>query len=119
MRATYWMFSTIWPARADAIMDGLDSTAQKLLRNDSNNPASSPKRTEASARPGLGLSKSTMGSSKPSLRETMLAQKRALASKNLPARPGLCHVSLLTRANCIQRIHHLIGLHRDYLSRAT
>lgn len=92
MRATYWTFARIWPARAETIMDSLDSTAQKLLRNDSNNP-NSPKKAEgaAAARPGLGFSKSTMGASKPSLRETMLAQKKvamANAKKNLPARPG-------------------------------
>ncbi|KAK4457546.1 protein STU1 [Cladorrhinum samala] len=96
MRATYWKFSTIWPARADAIMDGLDSTAQKLLRNDPHNP-SSPKRTAAApaggARPGLGLSKSTMGPPKPSIREAIMAQKKAMASgsgttKGPPARPG-------------------------------
>ncbi|KAK4227891.1 protein STU1 [Podospora fimiseda] len=97
MRATYWKFSTIWPARADAIMDGLDATAQKLLRNDPHNPAS-PKRAAAGpsggSRPGLGLSKSTMGAPKPSIRETIMAQKKAMASsssttaKAPQARPG-------------------------------
>jgi CLIP-associating protein 1/2 len=86
MRATYWTFAGIWPARAEAIMDGLDTTAQKLLQNDANNP-NSPKKSAGPVRPGLGLSKSTMGS-KPSLRETMMAQKKAMTSKNLPARPG-------------------------------
>jgi len=87
MRSTYWAFTPIWPTRAEAIMNGLDGTAQKLLQKDPNNP-NSPKKAEVAARPGLGLSKSTMSSSKPSIRETMMAQKKALASKNLPARPG-------------------------------
>ncbi|KAI0855013.1 clasp N terminal-domain-containing protein [Xylaria cubensis] len=88
MRSTYWAFAAIWSTRAVTIMDNLDSTAQKLLQKDASNP-NEPKRTEPAARPGLGLSKSTMGSSKPSLREAMMAQKRALATtKNLPARPG-------------------------------
>lgn len=87
-RATYWQFATMWPARAEAIMESLDAGAQKLLRNDPNNP-DSPKKSEAAApRPGLGLSKSTMGTSKPSLREAMMAQKRQMTTKNLPARPG-------------------------------
>jgi CLIP-associating protein 1/2 len=68
-------------------MNGLDATAQKLLNNDQNNP-NSPKKPEVAARPGLGLSKSTMGTGKPSLREAMLAQKKALVAKNIPARPG-------------------------------
>ncbi|CAK7220968.1 suppressor of tub2 mutation [Sporothrix curviconia] len=92
MRATYWAFSGIWPARAEVIMTNLDNTAQKLLQNDPNNP-NSPKRPEGAAaatvRPGLGFSKSTTGASKPSLRETMLAKKKeAFATRNLPARPG-------------------------------
>ncbi|KAI0450443.1 clasp N terminal-domain-containing protein [Xylaria acuta] len=87
MRSTYWAFAGIWPTRADTIMANLDSTAQKLLQKDPNNPNAS-KKTEPAPRPGLGLSKSTMGSSKPSLREAMMAQKRALATKNIPARPG-------------------------------
>lgn len=87
MRSTYWAFAAIWPSRAETIMDGLESTAQKLLQKDPNNP-NSPKKTEPVARPGLGLSKSTMSSSKPSLRETVMAQKKALATRNLPARPG-------------------------------
>ncbi|KAI1821946.1 clasp N terminal-domain-containing protein [Xylaria intraflava] len=93
MRSTYWVFAGIWPSRAETIMDGLESTAQKLLRKDPNNP-NSPKKTEPTARPGLGLSKSTMGSSKPSLKETMMAQKRALTTKTLPARPGSAMATL-------------------------
>ena len=71
-------------------MDNLDSTAQKLLQKDPNNPSSPKKGAAPPSRPGMGLSKSTMGSGKPSLRETVMAQKKAanLATKNLPARPG-------------------------------
>ncbi len=87
MRAAYWTFAGIWPARAEAIMSGLDATATKLLQNDPNNP-NSPKKPEGGARPGLGLSKSTMGPPKPSIREAMMAQKRAMTTKPPPARPG-------------------------------
>ncbi|KAI8960692.1 ARM repeat-containing protein [Daldinia sp. FL1419] len=88
MRSTYWAYAAIWPTRAEAIMDGLESTAQKLLQKDPNNPNSPKKAEPAAPRAGLGLSKSTMTASKPSLRETMMAQKRALTTKNLPSRPG-------------------------------
>ncbi|KAG6014799.1 hypothetical protein E4U43_006101 [Claviceps pusilla] len=80
-------------------MADLDATAQKLLNKDANNP-NSPKKSDPPARPGLGLSKSTMSSSKLSLRETMLAQKKAaMAAKNLPVRPGsaMAHISSPTR----------------------
>ncbi|RYP71458.1 hypothetical protein DL771_004825 [Monosporascus sp. 5C6A] len=94
MRSTYWAFHAVWPARAELIMDGLDSTAQKLLRRDPSNPLS-PKRGELAPRPGLGLSKSTMSTaSKPSLREAMLAQKKALNTRNLPPRPGSAMASM-------------------------
>lgn len=66
-------------------MGDLDATAQKLLQKDPSNP-NSPKKVES----GRGLSRSTATASKPSLREAMLGQKRAMAAaaKNLPARPG-------------------------------
>ncbi|SPO05894.1 related to STU1 - mitotic spindle protein [Cephalotrichum gorgonifer] len=88
MRATYWFFAKMWPARAEVLMDTLDATAQKLLQKDPNNP-NSPKKAAPAVRPGLGLSRSTVGSGKPSLRDTVMAQKKAsLATKNLPVRPG-------------------------------
>ena len=70
-------------------MATLDATQQRLLENAPDNP-NSPKKVDAVVvRPGLGFSKSTTGPPKPSLRETMLAQKKAaMANKNLPARPG-------------------------------
>lgn len=72
-----------------SIMATLDGTQQRLLENDPNNPHSPRKVEPAVARPGLGFSKSTIGPPKPSLRETMLAQKKAaMTAKNLPARPG-------------------------------
>ncbi|KAG6001508.1 hypothetical protein E4U21_004279 [Claviceps maximensis] len=80
-------------------MADLDATAQKLLNKDPSNP-NSPTKSDPPARPGLGLSKSTMNTSKLSLRETMLAQKKAaMASKNLPVRPGsaMAHISSPTR----------------------
>lgn len=105
MRSTFWTFYGIWPARAEAyvaplnrssqpletdvkssLMGTLEPTTQKALEKDPNNP-NTTKKAEPAARPGLGLSRSTMGA-KPSLRETMMAQKKAMATKNLPVRPG-------------------------------
>ena len=72
-----------------SIMATLDAPQQKLLENDPNNPNSPKKADPVAARPGLGFSKSTAGPPKPSLRDTMIAQKKAaLAAKNMPARPG-------------------------------
>ncbi|KAK4179222.1 clasp N terminal-domain-containing protein [Triangularia setosa] len=91
-RATFWKFNGLWPTRAEAIMDGLDATAQKLLKNDPNNPNPVKRQTTAGgARPGLGLSKSTMEAPKPSIRDAIMAKKKAMSStstKNPPTRPG-------------------------------
>ncbi|KAF5020828.1 hypothetical protein F66182_7129 [Fusarium sp. NRRL 66182] len=96
-RSTFWAFWGVWPARADAIMADLDGTAQKLLNKDPSNPnATNKSEATTAARPGLGLSKSTMGTtSKPSIREAMMAQRKANATRNLPARPGsaMAHLS--------------------------
>lgn len=65
-------------------MDNLDSTAQKLLQKDPHNPNASKRPEPVAVRPGMGFSKSTMGTSKPSIRETMLAARKAA----MAARPG-------------------------------
>ncbi len=90
MRSTFWAFAVIWPAKAEATMATLDATQRRLLENAPDNP-NSPKKPEptATARPGSGFSKSTTGPPRPSLRETMMAQKKAaMANRNLLARPG-------------------------------
>jgi CLIP-associating protein 1/2 len=89
MRSTYWTFAGVWPAKAEVIMAGLDAPQQNKLENDPSNPNSPKKPESTGVRPGLGFSKSTIGPPKPSLRETMLAQKKAaMAARNLPSRPG-------------------------------
>ncbi|TGO15687.1 hypothetical protein BTUL_0037g00390 [Botrytis tulipae] len=90
MRSTYWTFAQIWPARAELIIEDLEPTQRRLLENSPDNP-NAPKKAAAvsTARPGLGFSKSTTGPPRPSLRETMLAQKKAqMATKTVPTRPG-------------------------------
>ncbi|KAL7784909.1 clasp N terminal domain-containing protein [Trichoderma ceciliae] len=99
MRAAYWAFWALWPGRADALMAELEPTAQKLLVKDPNNPNSGKKvEAPAAAKPGAGFSKSTNAAgSKPSLRETVIAQKKAsLAAKSLPTRPGSAMSSFST-----------------------
>ncbi len=94
MRSTFWAFAKMWSVKAEALQGTLDAQQLKLLLADPGNP-NSPKKAEPVARPGLGMSKTTVGPAKPSLRETMLAQKKAaMAVKNLPARPGSAMASL-------------------------
>ncbi|KOS18032.1 Protein STU1 [Escovopsis weberi] len=93
MRPTFWVFWSVWPQRAEAMMADLDATAQKLLNKDPSNPNSTGKAIEPAARAATGLSKAT---TRPSIREQVLAQKRAagLAHKNLPPRPGSAMANL-------------------------
>ncbi|OBT60509.1 hypothetical protein VE03_10117 [Pseudogymnoascus sp. 23342-1-I1] len=87
MRGTFWPFAQMWPAKSEAVMSILEPAQLKLLQNDPGNP-NSPKKANPVARPGLAMAKST-GPPKPSLREALLAQKKAaMAAKTLPARPG-------------------------------
>ncbi|RKF57525.1 Protein stu-1 [Golovinomyces cichoracearum] len=89
MRSTYWTYASIWAVRAEGIMNSLEPTQQKLLENAPENPNSPKKTNSESVRSGLGFSKSTSNPPKPSLKDTMLAQKKAsLAHRNLPTRPG-------------------------------
>ncbi|POS87152.1 hypothetical protein EPUL_001257 [Erysiphe pulchra] len=89
MRSTYWAFASMWPVRAEGIIASLDATQQKLLENAPDNPNSHKNGNLGNSRPGLGFSKSTSIPHKPSLKDTMLAQKKAvLAHRNLPTRPG-------------------------------
>lgn len=90
MRGTYWTLHQMWPQKAEAIAATLEAPQQRLLELDPANPKTPKKVATSSARPGLGFSKSVHGGPpKPSLRETMLAQKKAaMAQKTLPPRPG-------------------------------
>ena len=70
-------------------MANLEATQQRLLENCPDNPNSPKKVDGPGSRPGSSFSKSVSGPPKPSLREAMAAQKKAvMANKNLPARPG-------------------------------
>ncbi|RKF64302.1 Protein stu-1 [Erysiphe neolycopersici] len=89
MRSTYWVFASMWPIRAEGIIASLDANQQKLLENAPDNPNSHKNGNLRNPRPGLGFSKSTSIPHKPSLKDTLLAQKKAaLAHRNIPTRPG-------------------------------
>ncbi|MCJ1346570.1 suppressor of tub2 mutation [Peltigera leucophlebia] len=92
MRVTLWSFARLWPDRSEVVISALDDKYQKSILNDPANPIKS-KALEASAASTDSkvhpLSRSTTSVPKPTIRETIAAQKRAkMASKNLPERPG-------------------------------
>ena len=93
MRAAYWSFARLWSDKAEQIMSGLSQNHQDLLMKHPANPDPHRSVTATTGAPTSGksvLSKSTSAvSSRPSIKETIAAQKKAKAAgRNLPERPG-------------------------------
>ncbi|KAI5294117.1 suppressor of tub2 mutation [Ascosphaera acerosa] len=96
MRGTYWLFWRYWRERADEIMEGLDPKSQKLLEKDAANPnrerqqaPSQPQQQQQThaGRPPKANSRATPA--RPTLKETIAAQKRArLAAQKAAAAGG-------------------------------
>ncbi|EED21613.1 conserved hypothetical protein [Talaromyces stipitatus ATCC 10500] len=82
MRGTFWTFYKIWPDRAEEIISTLDAKSKTLLEKDPHNPNAAPA-PEGRSRPVLASSVSAP-SQRPTLKETIAAQKRAAAAKNVP-----------------------------------
>ncbi|KAL1955565.1 hypothetical protein VTO42DRAFT_8444 [Malbranchea cinnamomea] len=84
MRGTFWIFARVWPERADGVMSALDAKSRALLEKDPGNP---------NREQSLEISRSGPGptsSGRPTLRETIRAQKKAGigGSTNVLPRPG-------------------------------
>ncbi|KAI5302828.1 suppressor of tub2 mutation, partial [Ascosphaera pollenicola] len=77
MRGTYWLFWKFWRDRAGEIMEGLDAKSQKLLEKDSNNPNIEHAAPATGGRPLKSAASARNTPSRPSLKETIAAQKRA------------------------------------------
>lgn len=73
MRKAYWKFATIWPDRAEIIMDGLESGTKKLLEKENPNGPGGAKVAPGKA-PLNRNANATVA--RPSIKE-VLAQKRA------------------------------------------
>ncbi|KAF3391841.1 hypothetical protein DPV78_010384 [Talaromyces pinophilus] len=82
MRGTFWTFYQIWPDRAEEIMSSLDAKSKTLLEKDPHNPNAAPA-PEGRPRPAFSHSVSA-STQRPSLKETIAAQKRAAAAKSIP-----------------------------------
>ena len=91
MRPVYWAFAKLWSDKSETIMSSLSQTHQDMLVKNSANPNPPPKTTSTVGPRGkTALSQSTGAvSSRPSIKETIAAQKKAKAAgKDLPERPG-------------------------------
>ncbi|KAL9098724.1 MAG: hypothetical protein Q9163_005667 [Psora crenata] len=91
MRPVYWVFAAIWPERSETIMSGLSQTHQDMLVKNPANPRAPSRATHMAATGGKSSFSQSTGAvpARPSIRDTIAAQKRAKAvGKNLPERPG-------------------------------
>ncbi|KAI4129163.1 MAG: hypothetical protein LQ347_003892 [Umbilicaria vellea] len=96
MRPTYWAFFLLWPDRSDSITSALEPKQQELLLKDSANPNPSKAAASITATTSKAASLPRSTTSRPSLKETIAAQKRAkLAGKDLSEHPGSSQASLL------------------------
>ncbi|KAI5289855.1 suppressor of tub2 mutation, partial [Ascosphaera aggregata] len=77
MRGTYWVFWKFWRERADEIMEGLDPKSQKLLEKDSGNPNAGQHGNGDAKSRGTGKTSAKNTPARPTLKETIAAQKRA------------------------------------------
>ena len=75
-RETFWAFAMVWPERAQSIMSSLDSSRQKLLRDDPHNPqndvAQSIVQTTQPSEPGPS---NTAKKARPNIRQFISKQK--------------------------------------------
>ncbi|KAH0612578.1 uncharacterized protein H6S33_008958 [Morchella sextelata] len=75
MRSTYWLFASIWAARAEALMDTLDASSQKLLQKGNPNPgATAAPKGVSNLRQPLGRGPAP---GRPSVKEAILASKKS------------------------------------------
>ncbi|KAI9816215.1 MAG: suppressor of tub2 mutation [Pycnora praestabilis] len=93
IRGTYWTFAKLWPEKGETILSHLDPKSKGLLENHPSNPNAARFKTQPEAPPSTRvptlLRNSAATASRPSLKETILAQKKAkIAAKALPERPG-------------------------------
>ncbi|KAI9731174.1 MAG: suppressor of tub2 mutation [Cirrosporium novae-zelandiae] len=92
MREAFWVFAKAWPLRAETLISKLDAKSQDRLRKDPGNtnelhfPSDIP--SSSSVRPSTFSRSTTSVPGRPTLKETIAAQKRAkLAAKGVPDRP--------------------------------
>ncbi|OKL63831.1 hypothetical protein UA08_00777 [Talaromyces atroroseus] len=81
MRGTFWTFHQLWPDRAEEYDYFYFFT---LLEKDPANPNAA---AASDSRSQQAFSSSVASSHRPTLKETIAAQKRAAAAKNIPPRP--------------------------------
>ncbi|GAB7356797.1 hypothetical protein MBLNU459_g7683t1 [Dothideomycetes sp. NU459] len=91
MRAAYWTFAKTWPDKADAIMANLDDKAKVALEKDSHNPNASV--ASSSSLRASTTSRAGGSASRASIRDAIIAQRRALA-KSQNERPSSAMATL-------------------------
>lgn len=88
-RAGFWAFHAIWPDHADKIMNDLDPKARGQLEKDPHNPNSGSMASSVSSVAAPTAKARPAVSSRPSVRDTIIAQRKAAGlAKGMAERPS-------------------------------
>ena len=86
-RETFWAFAMVWPERAQSIMSSLDSSRQKLLRDDPHNPrndiAQSIVQTTQPSEPGPS---NTSKKARPNIKQ-FISRQKTLTNASVDTQP--------------------------------
>ncbi|MBE7181314.1 MAG: hypothetical protein INR71_08910, partial [Terriglobus roseus] len=86
-RTTYWTYARNWPAKAETFMANLEPRTKQFVEKDPGNPNASLASSQSSAGQG-GHRPLTSQSSRASIRETIMAQRKAQAAAAKLERPN-------------------------------
>lgn len=86
-RSTYWTYAKCWPAKAEAFMASLEGRTKQFMERDSANPNGSLASSQSSATTD-GNRPLTAASGRASVRDTIMAQRRAMKAAANIERPS-------------------------------
>lgn len=79
-REVFWVYVRSWPAKAEPFRDSLEPRTQKFVDQDPSNPNASLASSQSSASTKAGDRPLTAQSGRASIRETIMAQRKAQAA---------------------------------------
>lgn len=87
-RSTYWTYAKCWPSKAESFMNSLEGRTKQFMEKDPANPSSSLASSQSSATTAGGDRPLTAASGRASVRETIMAQRRAMKAAANIERPS-------------------------------
>lgn len=97
-RSTYWVYARAWPAKAESFLENLEPRTKQYVEKDPSNPKASLASSQSSGGMAPGDRPLTAASGRASIRETIMAQRRAQQAAAKLERPTSAQ-SVLSPAN--------------------